>query len=48
MVGAQAIELFGLPGDRYITDLGDKSIKWSFKSAQDSTLFRLKFGEVVV
>lgn len=43
---AQAIELFGLPGDRYITDISEHSMTWSFKDSNDQLLFRLKFGEV--
>jgi hypothetical protein len=44
---AEAVELFGLPGDRYVTDVGEFSMTWSFKDNQDAVLFRLKFGEVV-
>ena len=44
---ANAVELFGLPGDRYITDISERSMTWSFRSDHDAVLFRLKFGEVV-
>jgi len=44
---ANAVELFGLPGDRYITDISEKSMTWSFRSDHDAVLFRLKFSEVV-
>ena len=44
---ANAVELFGLPGDRYITDISERSMTWSFRSDQDAVLFRLKFSEVV-
>ena len=42
-----AIEQFGLPGDRYITDISADAMTWSFKSSQDALIFRLRFGEVV-
>ena len=45
---AGAVELFGLPGDRYITDISEQSMTWSFRSDQDAVLFRLKFGEAMV
>ena len=44
---ANAVELFGLPGDRYITDISERSMTWSFRSDHDAVLFRLKFSEVV-
>ena len=44
---AEAVELFGLPGDRYITDICESSMTWSFRSDQDAVLFRLKFGDAV-
>ena len=43
----EAMELFGLPGGRYITDIGDNSMDWIFQDQQDALLFKLKFGEVV-
>jgi hypothetical protein len=46
-VTAEAVELFGLPGDRYITDISEEQMTWSFCSAQDAVLFQLKFGEYV-
>jgi hypothetical protein len=42
-----AIELFGLPGGRYITDIGGDSMDWIFRDQRDAVLFRLKFSEVV-
>ena len=41
------IEQFGLPGERYITDISAEAMTWSFKSDQDALIFRLRFGEVV-
>jgi hypothetical protein len=38
--------MFGLPGDRYITDISEFSMVWSFKDPRDAILFKLKFGEV--
>ena len=42
---ARAIELFGLPGDRYITDVTDGHLTWRFREPQDALLFRLKFAK---
>jgi hypothetical protein len=44
---SNAVELFGLPGDRYITDLSEQSMTWSFRDPHDAVLFKLKFGEAV-
>jgi hypothetical protein len=41
-----SIELFGLPGDRFITDIGADAMTWSFRSDKDALLFKLKFSEV--
>ena len=43
----EAMELFGLPGGRYITDLSGNSMDWIFQDQQDALLFKLKFSEVV-
>jgi len=45
---ANAVELFGLPGDRYITDISEQSMTWSFRSDKDAVLFRLKFSEAMI
>ena len=42
----EAMELFGLPGGRYITDIGGNSMDWIFRDQQDALLFKLKFSEV--
>ena len=42
-----SIEHFGLPGDRYVTDITANFMTWSFKSEADALIFRLRFGEVV-
>lgn len=44
---ANAVDLFGLPGDRYITDISEHSMTWSFRTEQDALLFKLKFSEAV-
>jgi hypothetical protein len=44
-VCALGVELFGLPGDRYITDLTADHMTWIFREPQDALLFRLKFSE---
>lgn len=42
----KAVELFGLPGERYITDIGGNFMDWIFKDSKDALLFKLKFSEV--
>lgn len=46
-VTAQAMEMFGLPGDRYVTEVSEEFMTWSFQSDKDAVLFRLRFGEFV-
>jgi len=41
-----SIELFGLPGNRFITDISAEHMTWSFRSDRDALLFKLKFSEV--
>jgi hypothetical protein len=41
-----SLELFGLPGDRFITDISANEMTWFFKSEQDALIFKLKFSEV--
>ena len=43
-----AVELFGIPGDRFITDLHWDKLDFYFKNTQDELLFRLKFSEVCI
>jgi hypothetical protein len=43
---SDAIMLFGLPGDRYITDIGGACMDWIFRDPKDALLFRLRFSEV--
>jgi hypothetical protein len=41
---AQVVELFGLPGDRYVTDVNENSMTFWFRDANDALLFRLCHG----
>ena len=47
VVAANAVEFFGLPGDRYITDIGEHAMIWSFRDPKDAVFFKLKFGEAI-
>ena len=44
---AQGMEMFGLPGNRYITDANVNDMTWWFRDQHDALLMTLKFGEVV-
>jgi len=44
---AQGIELFGLPGDRYVTHANVNDMTWLFKEEKDLLLFKLKFAEAL-
>lgn len=53
---ARAVDLFGLPGDRFITDIRNGSkylnkgatfMEWIFREEHDAFLFRLKFSEII-
>lgn len=48
LVCAKAVDLFGLPGNKYITDISTDWMDWIFKNEQDALIFKLKFSEVVV
>ena len=47
-ISIYAIETFGLPGYRYITDISAERMKWSFKDPKDALMFKLRWGEVAV
>ena len=47
-VCADGIEQFGLPGDKYITDVNPEYMTWSFRSNLDALIFRLKYSEAVL
>ena len=42
---AQGMEMFGLPGDRYITEANVNDMTWWFRNEQDALLMALKFSE---
>jgi hypothetical protein len=42
---AHVIEDFGLPGDRYITEVGMFDVAFIFQNPQDLLLFKLKWSE---
>jgi hypothetical protein len=46
-VCAQAMEVFGLPGDRYLTQANVNNMTWFFKTEQEALLMRLKFSELI-
>jgi hypothetical protein len=43
-VATWSIETFGLPGDRYITDISINEMIWWFRDPRDQTLFTLRTG----
>lgn len=42
---AEAMEIFGLPGNRYITDANVNDMTWYFRDEQDALIMTLKFSE---
>ena len=46
-VAVDLIELFGLPGKKYIGDMGPQWVTWSFRDPKDAMFFKLKFGELI-
>lgn len=42
---AEAMEMFGLPGGRYMTEANVNDMTWYFKNEQDALLMTLKFSE---
>ena len=44
---AQGMEMFGLPGNRYITDANVTDMTWWFRDEQDALLMTLKFSETI-
>lgn len=43
-----AVDLFGLPGQRYLTETNESDMTWSFACSQDALLFKLKFSEAII
>jgi hypothetical protein len=46
-VCAQGMEMFGLPGNRYVTEANVNDMTWYFKDPQDALIMTLKFSEVL-
>ena len=44
---AQGMEMFGLPGDRYITDANVNDMTWYFRDPHDALIMTLKFSEAI-
>jgi hypothetical protein len=38
------VETFGLPGDRYVTDISTEHMTWFFRSDRDAVFMKLKYG----
>jgi len=41
-----SIEMFGCPGDKFITDISADRMIWAFRNPKDAFIFKLKFSEV--
>ena len=41
---ARAIELFGLPGEKYYCNLSKEAMEFHFKDEKDAIIFELKCG----
>lgn len=41
------VETYGLPGDKYITDIDITDMTWFFRQDRDAAWMRLKFGALV-
>lgn len=41
------LEQFGLPGNKYITDISADYLTWIFRDSKDALFFRLRFSEVI-
>jgi hypothetical protein len=41
---ANIVEVFGLPGDRYITEISSEEMTFWFRDPNDALLFRLCHG----
>jgi hypothetical protein len=44
-VATWSIEMFGLPGERYITEINVNDMTWWFRSEQDRLVFVLRNGQ---
>lgn len=43
-IATWGLETFGLPGDRYVTDVNVNDMTWWFRDPRDQTLFVLRNG----
>lgn len=43
---AASIDMFGLPGDRFVTDISAEEMTWTFRDHRDAFIFKLRFSEV--
>ena len=43
-----AIEHYGLPGTRYVTDISETRMVWSFRDPRDALMFKLRWSEVAI
>ena len=41
-----SMEMFGLPGNRFVTDIAEDHMSWIFRDPKDAFIFKLKFSEV--
>ena len=44
-VSTWSLEFFGLPGDRYVTEINIHEMIWWFRDPRDQTLFVLRNGQ---
>lgn len=40
------VETFGLPGDRYVTDISTEHMTWFFREDKDAVFMKLKYGDL--
>ena len=45
---AQGMEMFGLPGNKYVTEANVNDMTWYFRDPRDALLMTLKFSEHLV
>ena len=43
-ISVWCFETYGLPGDRYITDLSAEHMTWFFRNETDAVFMKLKYG----
>jgi len=44
---AQGMEMFGLPGNKYVTEANVNDMTWYFRDPKDALLMTLKFSEQI-